>query len=132
MDTVVDIALIILLLAAAALCVYVIMTLKEVTKTIAEVRTDLNEIKTKVDPILTNVDIISNKAALLTVEVETQINNVVHMVNDLKVKVESLFSSNSSSHVHADSNGHSGPEWYRKVVGVYKGATAFWSAFKHK
>jgi len=130
MDVVVDIALAIMLLAAAGLFIYLIITLKQVNKTIAQVRGDVNDIKNKVDPILTNVDIITNKAALLTVEVENQVNNVKHVVTDTKEKIDNLFGAAKRAKV--ESNGHSGPEWYHKIVGFYKGVSAFMSAFKHK
>jgi uncharacterized protein YoxC len=127
MSTVVDIFLVILLAAASVLCVYLIFTLTELKKTMIAIRVDLQEIKDKINPILSNVGTITDKAAVLTLELEEQINTIKNLVNNTKAKIGNIF----DTYRFEKNNGeHSGPAWFRKVSGIYKGIFAFLSALK--
>lgn len=127
MDTVVDVFLVILLAAASLLCVYLISTLIEVKKTLAAIRIDIKEIKDKVDPILGNVSTITDKAAALVLEVEEQIYTAKNFIINTKDKIGSIFDTDRQEKYNGT---HAGPAWFRKVMGIYKGFSAFLSNLK--
>lgn len=127
MDLVVDIFLVILLAAASLLCVYLITTLVEVRKTVAALRIDVKEIKDKVDPILSNVSLITDKAANLTQEIEDQVIAAKNIIINTKEKIGNIFDTDKRGNYNGE---HSGPSWYRKIVGIYKGISTFLGALK--
>lgn len=130
MDTAVNIALIILMLAAAAMCVYVIITLKQLTKTLEKVQDDVQQIKNKIDPILTNVDILSGKVVLITEEIESLVSAVKILFDGMKSKMEGLFDRTKKMKTGFTNAG--GSDWLKKVAGVSRGVTAFWTTLKNK
>lgn len=127
MDTVVDIFLVILMLSASALCVYVIITLKNVTKTLAAVQEDVHQLKQKVDPILLNVDVISDRVAKVTIEAEELVASIKHLADDIKNKIDELLHKGKKIKDNFESPVN---EWYRKVTGLANGIGAFWSTLK--
>jgi predicted PurR-regulated permease PerM len=127
MITVVYVFLVILLAAASVLCVYLISTLTELKKTLAALRVTIQDITNRVNPILSNVGTVTDKAALLTLEIEEQINSIKNLVINTKEKIGNIFDSDGYEKKNGE---HTGPAWFRKVSGIYKGIFAFLNALK--
>ncbi|HEX2865391.1 MAG TPA: DUF948 domain-containing protein [Ignavibacteriales bacterium] len=130
MDTALNIFLIILLIAASVLCIYLVITLKQVTKTIAALQKDVEQIKGNVEPILANVNIITGKVALVTEEVESVISAVKLLIENLKDKAEDLL--DKTKRIRASVGDSPGGDVFRKIVGISRGISAFWSTLKNK
>jgi len=106
MDTIIDILIIVALLAAAGLCIYLIMTLSRVNTLLAEVKNVVQSVKpvianiqtmstrltpildtlestlSKLQPVLANLEGIANAAEQITQKVDRHIDQVLFALND--------------------------------------------------
>ncbi|MGE5681887.1 MAG: hypothetical protein ACM34K_13490 [Bacillota bacterium] len=129
MDIAVNIFLIVLLISASLLCVYLVITLKKLTQTITAVQADVQQLKNKIDPILTNVDILSGKVVLITEEVESVVSAVKILIDSMKNKAEDLLDKTKKFKANIE---HPNADWFKKVVGISRGVSAFWTTLKNK
>ncbi len=90
MEVVLTVAKVIALLAVAALCVYVIVTLMQVKQTISTLQTSVKEVATHAIPVLDNVEVLTAKANSLAETVQEQMGVVKESVGTLKSMTDSI------------------------------------------
>jgi len=85
-----DIFEIILLISASALCIYLILFLKNMTKSISEIQTDIHRIADQINPLLESLQSLSKSVIVVSDEVKSQLTKTKWIVDEVKSKVESI------------------------------------------
>jgi len=85
-----DIFEIILLISASALCIYLILFLKNMTKSISEIQTDIHRIADQITPLLESLQSLSKSVIVVSDEVKSQLTKTKWIVDEVKSKVESI------------------------------------------
>ncbi len=123
----VDIFIIIALLAASALCIYLIVYLKNVTKSIQEIKSDLNELTAQIKPLITSTTNLSEKLNFLSEEAKGQVNIVKTVISEVKDRVETILAFEEKVRRGLE----------EPVLGLIKnlsaishGVNAFWKTYK--
>ena len=119
---IIDIALVVLILSAAALCIYLIFSLKKLNQTLTDVQKDVHELVDNTIPTLENINAITDKANSVTSEAKLHWDEVSGAINSMKEKVSNFkltdtFERRDNPNVNLISN----------LTAVVKGITAFWS-----
>lgn len=121
-----DILLVILVLLASALCIYLIVTLKNVNKNLDVLQRDLSEISDRIIPILENLQEVSNKTLFIIEEAENQINKVQLFVNNAKNKIAGFGSRAGSNPENRISS------FVSNLRAISKAVSAFLGELKNK
>ncbi|MBX2976738.1 MAG: DUF948 domain-containing protein [Ignavibacteriaceae bacterium] len=85
-----DIFEIILLISASALCIYLILFLKNMTKSISEIQTDIHRIADQINPLLESLQSLSKSVIVVSDEVKSQLTKTKWIIDEVKSKVESI------------------------------------------
>lgn len=85
-----DIFEIILLISASALCIYLILFLKDMTKSISEIQTDIHRIADQINPLLESLQSLSKSVIVVSDEVKSQLTKTKWIIDEVKSKVESI------------------------------------------
>lgn len=85
-----DIFEIILLISASALCIYLILFLKDMTKSISEIQTDIHRIAEQINPLLESLQSLSKSVIVVSDEVKSQLTKTKWIIDEVKSKVESI------------------------------------------
>ncbi len=120
-----DVLLVILIILASALCVYLIITLRNVNRNLDVLQRDLSEINNRLLPILNNLQEVSDKVLNLAEEVETQLNKVQTFVSSTKSKLNNIGSFNKKNPESRIIN------FVKNLTAVSKAITAFINEFKN-
>ncbi|RPI17982.1 MAG: DUF948 domain-containing protein [Ignavibacteriae bacterium] len=106
LDTVVVIAEIILFLVLAVLGIYLIVSLKKITKTMDKVQQDVEGLQKKIEPVLDNAQVISSNVAEITNNVKLQVAKVETIVDSVKERADSIieFEKNTQREVESQVN----------------------------
>ncbi|NJO89879.1 MAG: DUF948 domain-containing protein [Chloroflexia bacterium] len=72
----IDILIIILIVAAIALCIYLIFTLNKLRKSFEAMQHDVHLISEKTIPVLENLEEVTKKAAQITSDAEEQLEEI--------------------------------------------------------
>ena len=120
--TLIDVFLIVLIVAASALCIYLIFTLNKLRKSFEVIQNDIHTISEKTVPVLENLDEITKKAAQITSDTEEQISELKTFIQSIKEKVNRV----------VDLPGKINPEnriseLLKNLNAIAKGFSVFWS-----
>lgn len=83
----IDILIIILIVAAIALCIYLIFTLNKLRKSFEAMQHDVHLISEKTIPVLENLEEVTKKAAQITSDAEEQLEEIKSFIQNIKRKV---------------------------------------------
>lgn len=81
---------VVLLISATALCVYLIIFLKDLSKSVSEMQTDIHRIADQINPLLESLQSLSNSVIIVSDEVKSQLSKTKWIVDEVKSKVESI------------------------------------------
>lgn len=123
--TIVDIALVILLLLASTLCVYGIIYLKKLTAQIEAVRKDVHDLVGKTTPVLENLEDVTRRANRIVSEVEDYWDEINRSIKNLRERISGFSSLNKLRDVE-----YPAKDLFRNIKAISKGISAFWEKFK--
>lgn len=120
----IDVALLILIIAAIALCVAVIIYLRRIVAQMEQVRTDIHDLVGKLLPVIENISHITERANRIALEAENYWDEIDRSIKNLKEKVSRLTSFQGLR----DSE-NPAKSLIRNLRSFAKGFSAFWSEF---
>lgn len=123
--TIIDILLAVLIIAACALCVYLIISLKKLNQTVEILQKDVHGLYEKTLPLLENLTEITEKSARITSEAEDYWRSITDAVERVRTKISNFGATKSS---RSDSN--SIEDFIRNFRAIFKGITTFWETIK--
>lgn len=91
--TIVDGLLVLLIVAAAALCIYLIISLKKLNQNVSLMQQDIHSLIEKTIPVIDNLNEISERAVNITSTTEYQVNDISEKINNIKNKISHLTTS---------------------------------------
>ncbi|MBK7868909.1 MAG: hypothetical protein IPJ75_18990 [Ignavibacteriales bacterium] len=83
---------VILYLSASALCVALIVYLKKLTDSVQQMQKDLGELTNKFEPLIDSLQTLSGTLQHTTSEVNEQLEKTGWVIDQVKMRLESLFS----------------------------------------
>jgi len=87
---IVDIFIVLLLISATALCVYLVITLKQLNESIKFMQNDIEKLVSKTLPVLENLNEVSEKALKVTNKLEGAFDSVQNRIENIKANIESF------------------------------------------
>lgn len=123
--TIINLLLIVLILSASTLCVYLIFSLKKLLKEVEAVRSDIHGFIEKANPVLENLAEVTNKANRIVSEAENYWDELDGSIKRLKQKVSDITSFKVFRDAENPADG-----LVKNLRALYKGASAFWQAFR--
>ena len=125
--TVIDILLIVLILAATALCIFVIVTLKNLMVKIDDMQKDIQKLVDNTIPVLNNLTDVTEKANRIVSEAENYWDEMDHSIKSLKERVHKL-----TSFTRSDDEENPARDLIKNLRAFFKGLSTFWSEFKRR
>lgn len=119
---IIDIALIILILSASALCIYLIISLKQLNQTLSGVQKDVHDLVDKAIPTLENINEITDKANSVSSDAKQHWDEVSDAIYSMKNKVSNFKLTDTF-----DRRDNPIQNLIANLTAVVKGITAFWS-----
>lgn len=86
----IEIAQIILLISASALCFFLIIYFKKITQSIVELKIELQKISEQLTPVINSFHSLSKSITNLTDEVKNQFDKTKWIIDEVKERVESI------------------------------------------
>jgi len=123
--TIINLLLIVLIISASTLCVYLIFSLKKLLKEVEAVRSDIHGFIEKANPVLENLAEVTNKANRIVSEAENYWDELDGSIKRLKQKVSDITSFKVFRDTENPADG-----LIKNIRALYKGASAFWQAFR--
>jgi predicted PurR-regulated permease PerM len=123
--TILDVFLIVLILAACALCIYLIISLKKINNSIEILQKDLHELSEKTIPVVENLTVITERAARITGEAEDYWSSLTESIEGIKTKI-SRFGKDSGR----DKTNRPVEDFIRNLRAIFMGISAFWDNIK--
>ena len=124
---VIEILLIILILAATALCLFVIVSLKKINLQIEQLQKDVKQVVEDTIPLLNNLNDVTTRVNRVVTEAENYWDEIDSSIKNLKQKVSSL-----TSFTHFRDAENPTQDFIRNLKALSKGVIAFWNEFKRK
>jgi uncharacterized protein YoxC len=90
LDTIVKIAEIVLFIVLSIAAVYLITSLKKITRTVEKMDSTLGELETKLSPVLDNAAVVSDNMKEITTSVRGQMAKVDDIVDSVKERTDSI------------------------------------------
>lgn len=125
--TIIEIAQILLLLSATALCVALIYYLGIITKTIKEIQSELNKIANETGPLLESLQTLSQTILSISNDVRYQLGKVSWVFNEVKSKVEAVVAFEDRIKGMFDNPSIS---ILKNAGALRKGIASFWQSLK--
>jgi len=129
MTTVIELAQIILLLSAAALCVFLIFYVGKITKSIAEIQKELQNMTRELHPLISSLEALSATVTSLSNDVKNQLGKVSWIFDEIKSKVETVF--NFQDRIR-DKFENPAQGLVNNLDAIKNGVSAFWHSLKRK
>lgn len=125
--TLIDILLVLLIISAAALCVYLIITLNKLNKSVEVFQKDVHSLIEKTIPVMENLDEVTAKMNRVASEAEEHWTDLNAAIETAKDKVSRFsFKTTSSSSGRSENPVQ---QLIKNLTAVVKGVSAFWSEF---
>ncbi len=125
--TVLDIFLIILILAATALCLYVIVSLKKSIEQIEQLQKDVKQLVENTIPVLHNINEVTTKVNRIVNEAEGYWDELDHSIKNLKAKAANL-----TSFTRFRDAENPAQDLIKNLKALSKGIAVFWTEYKRK
>ncbi|OGU55111.1 MAG: hypothetical protein A2V66_13675 [Ignavibacteria bacterium RBG_13_36_8] len=120
--TVIDILLIVLIIAASALCVYLIISLSKLNKSVDSLQKDIHQLIEKTIPVLENMNDATGKINKVITEAEGHWGDLNAAIESAKEKVSRL-----SLKSRFDKSENPIQQLIKNLSAIVKGISAFWS-----
>ncbi len=124
---VLEIFLIILTLAATALCIYVIISLRKILQQMDVMQKDFKQLIDSSIPVLNNLNEVASRANRIVSGAEHYWDEIDNSIKNLKEKV-----SNMTSLTRFRDAENPVKDLIKNLRALFKGASAFWSEFKNR
>ena len=125
--TIINILLIILILAAIALCIFLIITLKNLLLKVDELQKEVKQIVERTVPVLDNLNYATSRANRIVSEAENYWDEIDSSIKKLKERVSSL-----SSLTRFKDGDNPAKDLIKNLRAFSKAISAFWSEFKSR
>lgn len=129
MTTIIELAQIILLLSAAALCIFLIYYVGKITKSITEIQIELHKMTQELQPLILSFEKLSTTITLLSTDVKNQLGKVTWLFDEIKSKVESVFNFQDRIREKFENPAQG---LLNNLGAVKNGVSAFWHSLKRK
>ena len=118
---------IILLLAASALCVFLIIYFNRITKSIARIENNLDNVTAEIKPLIESTTALSNNINEITEGAKDQLDISKRIVTDVKDRVDLILNYEEKIR-----EGVEGPVFglIKNLSAISKGIDTFWKTFK--
>lgn len=124
---VIEILLIILILAATALCLFVIVSLRKINLQIEQLQKDVKHVVENTIPLLNNLNDVTTRVNRVVSEAENYWDEIDSSIKNLKQKVSGLTSFTRFRDAENPTQ-----DFIRNLKALSKGLIAFWNEFKRK
>ena len=125
--TVIDVLLIILIIAAIALCIFVIVYLGKLNRQFDTLQKEVKQIVDSTVPLLNNLNEVTSKANRIVSEAENYWDEVDRSIKKIKEKASEL---TSLSRFRDEDNPTK--DLIRNLRALFKGVSTFWREFNRK
>ncbi len=125
----VSIFTIVLLITASALCIALIIYMKQITDSFKSVQLSLNKISNDVEPLIDSATELSEKINSFTDEAKEQLSISKNIITDVKDRVDTVLDLEKKIRGGLED---SSMELIKNLSAVSNGISAFWSAYKKK
>ena len=125
--TVIDLLLIILIIAATALCIFVIISLGKLNRQVDSLQKEVKQIVDSTVPLLNNLNEVASKANRIVSEAENYWDEVDRSIKKFKEKASEL---TSLSRFRDEDNPTK--DLIRNLRALFKGVSTFWREFNRK
>ena len=125
--TVIDVLLIILIIAAIALCIFVIVYLGKLNRQFDTLQKEVKQIVDSTVPLLNNLNEVTSKANRIVSEAENYWDEVDRSIKKIKEKASEL---TSLSRFRNEDNPTK--DLIRNLRALFKGVSIFWREFNRK
>jgi uncharacterized protein YoxC len=125
--TIIDIALVVLILAASALCIYGIIYMRKLTAQVEAVRKDVHDLVGKTTPVLENLEDVTRRANRIVSEVEDYWNEIDRSIKNIRERISGFSSLKNLRDVE-----YPAKDLIRNIKAFSKGFMAFWEKFKQR
>ena len=125
--TVIDVLLIILIIAAIALCIFVIVYLGKLNRQFDTLQKEVKQIVDSTVPLLNNLNEVTSKANRIVSEAENYWDEVDRSIKKIKEKASEL---TSLSRFRDEDNPTK--DLIRNLRALFKGISTFWREFNRK
>ncbi|MHC1736602.1 MAG: hypothetical protein AB9882_01175 [Ignavibacteriaceae bacterium] len=129
MTTVIELAQIILLLSAAALCIFLIYYVGNITKSIKEIQIDLHKMSQDLEPAILSLEKLSATLSSLSNDAKHQLAKVTWLFDEIKSKVESVFNFQDRIREKFENPAQG---LLNNLDAIKNGVSAFWHSIKRK
>lgn len=129
METVLQILTVILVVAAASLCIALIYYLGKIVKSVQSVQKNLQEISANLTPLIQSTRELSDNLNKITVEVKDQLNISKSIISDFRDRADKI--------LNIENKIRSGVEdavmpFIQNIAAIGKGIETFWRNFKNR
>jgi uncharacterized protein YoxC len=118
---------VVLLISATALCVFLIIFLKDLSKSVSEMQTDIHRIADQINPLLESLQSLSNSVIIVSDEVKSQLSKTKWIVDEVKSKVESILNFERKMMGKVDSPLH---DLLSNLNAIKRGVITFFEALR--
>ncbi|MCJ7553630.1 MAG: hypothetical protein MUO34_07075 [Ignavibacteriaceae bacterium] len=87
---IVDIFIIILLIAASAVCIALLYGLKKIIQSVSMLQKDINELSTSLKPLIESTQLLTENINQITEETKSQLNVSKSIINDVRYRADKI------------------------------------------
>jgi uncharacterized protein YoxC len=124
-----DIFIMILLIAASAVCIALIFGLKKIIQSVSMLQKDVNELTSSLKPLINSTQQLTDNINQLTEETKAQLNVSKSIVNDIRERFDKYL---EIEHRVRDGMENVVMPFVSSLNAIGKGFDAFWSRYKNK
>jgi len=124
-----DIFIIILLIAASAVCIALIFGLKKIIQSVSMLQKDVNELTSSLKPLINSTQQLTDNINQLTEETKAQLNVSKSIVNDIRERFDKYL---EIEHRVRDGMENVVMPFVSSLNAIGKGFDAFWSRYINK
>jgi uncharacterized protein YoxC len=126
---IIDIFIIILLLAASAVCIALIVGLKRIIQSVSMLQKDINELTTSLKPLIDSTQDLTENINRITEETKSQLNVSKSIVHDVRDRFDKYL---ELEHKVRDGIENVVMPFVSSLNAIGKGFDAFWKKYKNK
>jgi uncharacterized protein YoxC len=132
LDTIITIAEIILFAVLIILCIYLIVSLKKITKSIEHIEGNTDELIKKVEPVLENALFITNNVKDISTGLKTQVEKVDDIVDSVKSTADSMIDFEQKTQKEIEVHVNNTLNFISAIVKGYRAFSSSLSNFKDR
>ncbi|MBS4035543.1 MAG: hypothetical protein KGZ85_13820 [Ignavibacterium sp.] len=124
-----DIFIIILLIAASAVCIALIYGLKKIIQSVSLLQKDVNDLTSSLKPLINSTQQLTDNINNLTEQTKSQLNVSKSIINDVRERFDKYL---EIEHKVRDGMENVVMPFVSSLNALGKGFDAFWSRYKNK